>query len=223
MTTNSLVQLAVRPVYVQDVFKEILTRSQGKLVLNVGAAGGIHGYLPHKREEWLHHKIRMVASNVVGIDIDVDGVAYAQEHGEEIRLENCEELEAEEIYDLVVLSDVIEHLDSPLKGVCSLMKQLKKGGSLILTTPNPSSFGIIGRTILGLQINVYWDHVSCFSPEHIQAICDRKGYSLELVGFFDHIDRRTLSNSIKSLIGRQVSRINPRMASAYMAVIRHKC
>ncbi|KKS94723.1 MAG: Methyltransferase type 12 [Candidatus Collierbacteria bacterium GW2011_GWB1_44_6] len=44
-------------------------------------------------------------------------------------------------FDLITAFDVIEHLDSPSKFVEKCYSMLKKGGKLIITTPNLNSFG----------------------------------------------------------------------------------
>jgi 2-polyprenyl-3-methyl-5-hydroxy-6-metoxy-1,4-benzoquinol methylase len=222
MRTNDLTTLDVTPKYISDVFAHILKHVQGASVLNIGAAGGVRGYLPNNRDYWLHHRLGLSASELLGADIDTDGIAYAKDHGVNIEYANCESMELGRKYDVIVLSDVIEHMNAPVTGVCNLMKHLQVGGKLFITTPNPTAINLLARAVLGRNINSYWDHVSCFSPEHIQTICDRYGYRLSCVYFFDHIDRQNLSNTIKSHGVRMISRINPRLATSYLAVIEHK-
>jgi 2-polyprenyl-3-methyl-5-hydroxy-6-metoxy-1,4-benzoquinol methylase len=222
MRTNDLTTLNVSPKYISDIFAQILEQVEGAFVLNVGAAGGVRGYLPNNRDIWLHHRLSLAASELLGADIDTDGIAYAKDYGVEIEYANCESMELGRKFDAIVLSDVIEHMNAPVTGVSNLMKHLRPDGKLFITTPNPTAMNLLARAILGRNINSYWDHVSCFSPEHIQTICDRCGYRMSGVYFFDHIDRQNISNTIKSHVARMISRINPRLATSYMAIIEHK-
>jgi SAM-dependent methyltransferase len=222
MRTNDLTILDVKPKYISDVFANILKQIKGKSVLNVGAAGGVRGYLPNNREKWLHHRLGLAASELVGADIDTDEMAFAKENGVHIEYANCEVMDMGRKFDAIVLSDVIEHMNAPVTGVCNLMNHLQPGGKLFVTTPNPTAFNIIVRAILGRNMNTYWDHVSCFSPEHIQTICDRYGYQLSGIYFFDHIDRQNFSNTIKSHGAKMISTVNPRLSTSYLAVIEYK-
>jgi len=222
MRMNDLTILSVKPEYILDVFALIMKQASGKTVLNVGAAGGVRGYLPSNRESWLHHRLGLVSSELVGVDIDTEGIDFAKEHGVRIVNGNCEAMDMERKFDAIVLSDVIEHMNAPVTGVSNLMNHLHEGGKLFVTTPNPTAINLIVRSILGRNLNVYWDHVSCYMPEHIQTICDRYGYRLSGIYFFDHIDRQSFSNRVKSHLARVISRVNPRLSTSFLAVIEHK-
>jgi len=222
MRTNDLTILDVEPKYISDVFAHILQHVEGSSVLNIGAAGGVRGYLPNNRESWLHHRLGLAASELLGADIDVEGIAYAKGYGVNIEYANCESMDMGRKFDAIVLSDVIEHMNAPVAGVCNLMKHLQVGGKLFITTPNPTAINLIARAILGRNMNTYWDHVSCFAPEHIQTICDRHEYQLSGVYFFDHIDRQNFLNIVKSRVAKMISTVNRRLATSYLAVIEHK-
>lgn len=221
MRTNDLVMLEILPRRLTDPFGYLENLATGKAVLNVGAAGGVRGYLPGNESVWLHHRLGAVAARLVGVDIDQDGIEHARNHGVEIVYANCENMDLEGKFDLIVLSDVIEHMNAPVYAVANLMRHLSPGGALCITTPNATSGLALGRILTGRPLNVYWDHVMAYYPEHIQAICDRYGYRLAEILFFDHVDRRTPANIAKSYMSAAVSAIYPRLASSFMAVIRH--
>lgn len=219
MRSNDLTVLDVKPRRHASIFDYLLSQVKGKNILNVGAAGGVHGYLPHNRDIWLHHRLGLVAKELTGVDIDSDGIAHAKNHGVEILNENCESMSLDRRFDVIVLSDVIEHLNAPVIGVSNLMRHLAPGGKLLVTTPNPTALNLLVRTVLYRQLNVYWDHVGCFMPEHIQVICDRYGFKLKEIVFFDHVDRRNVVNKIKSHLAITATKINPRLATSFLAVI----
>ncbi len=120
---------------------------------------------------------------------------------------------------MIVLSDVIEHLDSPGIAIRNLAGHLNPGGKLIITTPNLTHYGLLIRAISGGNLSVYYDHVAGFLPEHVQALCNRFGYRLSAVYFFGHIDRRTFGNLVKSSLSRLLGRLSMRLNSSFAAVI----
>lgn len=221
MKVDSLTRLSVKPVLENDIFDFIMRQAKGKSVLNVGAAGGVQSYLPNNRAVWLHHQLGCVAKDLIGVDIDEEGIAYASQHGVEIANHNCETMELNRKLETIVLSDVIEHLNAPVTAINNLMHHLADEGCLLITTPNPTAFNTLLRAMAGRAINVYYDHVTCFMPEHIQGICDRYGYFADGYLFFDHIDRRNLVVRGKSLVASFVSRMNPRLATSFLAIVKH--
>lgn len=221
MRANDLVRLEVVPRRLSDPFGYLESLVAGKAVLNVGAAGGIKGYLPGNRFAWLHHRLQVASASVIGVDIDKEAIEYARKYGVEILEANCENMDLNSQFDVIVLSDVIEHLNAPVNAIENLMRHLRPTGALCITTPNATSGLTFGQIVTGRPLNVYRDHMAIYSPEHIQALCDRCGFRLTEVLFFDHIDRRTLANTFKSYAITTVSRILPRLSSSFMAVVRH--
>lgn len=100
--------------------------AKGKDVLNVGASGGVEFYLPDNKKVWLHYRLSTVANEVVGIDIDEDSIRYAKQNGVEILRYNCESMDLGRTFDVIIMSEVIEHLDAPGKTVSTLMSHLER-------------------------------------------------------------------------------------------------
>lgn len=216
---NDTVRVSAQMGILSDVASYILSQATNKSVLNVGAAGGVRGYLPHNKEIWMHYRLRNVARELVGIDIDQDGIRYAAKYGIEILDANCETMDLHRRFEVIVMSDVIEHLNAPASAIKTLVNHLEQGGKLLLTTPNPTHIGLLGRAVMGRELSIYYDHVGCFAPEHIQAICERFGYRMSQVYYFGHIDRRTRANAIKSIISRGIGRLAKRLSVSFLAVI----
>jgi hypothetical protein len=118
------------------------------------------------------------------------------------------------------MSDVIEHVNSPLQAINNLAKQLAPGGCMIITTPNPTHYGLVLRAWLGRQTSVYYDHVSAFLPEHFQVMSNRLDLQVTDVVFFTHLDMRTSSNHFKSRLARLVGRVMPRSHSTFLVVLK---
>lgn len=219
MQRNELVNLRVQPRALADPFPFILDYARDKRVLNVGASGGVEHYLPCQRHDWLHHRLENVAAELVGIDIDVESVAFASRHGVKLQVADCETCSFPQTFDLIVMSDVIEHVNAPLRAIANLAKQLSPGGRLLITTPNPTHYGLVFRAWLGHRTEVYYDHVYSFLPEHFQVICQRLGLRLGEVVFFSHIDNRSFRNHLKSRLARVLGRLVPRSHGAFLVVL----
>jgi SAM-dependent methyltransferase len=216
---NEIVQLSVPLRVLADPFPYILDYARGKRVLNVGASGGVEHYLPMQRESWLHHRLGKVAAELVGIDIDAESVSFAAQHGAHLLISDCETCSFPQTFDLIVMSDVIEHVNSPLRAIENLTKQLSPNGRLLITTPNPNHYGLVMRAWLGRRTDVYYDHVCEFLPEHFQVISHRLGLKLIDVVFFSHLDTRSFGNRLKSHLARLLGSLVPRCHGALMVAL----
>lgn len=219
MNPDSLVRLIVPLQKTSDPFQIIEDMVDGKDVLNVGAAGGVYGYLPDNRKIWLHEKLRKKANSIIGVDIDAAAIKYADEHGYKIQNKNCETMKLGQKFDVIVMSDVIEHVNAPVTAINNLVEHLSENGRLVITTPNATAGNICIRALLRKKINVLGDHMAIYYPEHFQAICYRLGYSLESVYLFDHIDRRSFVLRFKSFLFVILTAISPQLASSMMITI----
>ena len=219
MAHSSLIRLKPKISRISDPFAIIDNYARGKKVLNVGSAGGVELYLPDNKEMWLHERLLKVADDVVGVDIDQENLAHAEKHGYSMLEENCETMNLAQKFDLIVMFDVIEHVNAPVTAVNNLLQHLVEGGKLLITTPNATAGGTYIRCMTRKRINVFNDHVAVYYPEHFQVICDRIGAQLTEMYLFDHKDKRSVGTKLKSILFRSLTRISIRMASSLMAVI----
>lgn len=219
MQRAETVNLDIKPRELRDPFGYILKAASGLRVLNVGASGNVEYYLPSHRDLWLHGMLEGVSSRLVGLDIDADSVDYARQYGVSIELGDCESIVLNESFDVIVMADVIEHVNSPVKAIENLASQLSPTGMLIITTPNPTHFGLVVKAWLGSGLSIYYDHVSGFLPEHFKVIADRLGLHLAEVFFFSWVDTRSFSNHIKSIVGRAIGKLFTRSHSTFLVVL----
>ncbi len=78
-----------------------------------------------------------------------------------------EEISAEEPFDAVICSEVIEHLENPRATFRALYKLLRPGGTLILTMPNQESI----RSYVGLLFGGHFvQFLGTSYPAHITAL-----------------------------------------------------
>lgn len=82
-----------------------------------------------------------------GIDISQEGVKIAKNKVKNSKfsflVSDCIDLPFPEEYDLVIFSEVIEHVEEKQKALNEIFRVLKPGGHLLLTTPNPDSISYI--------------------------------------------------------------------------------
>lgn len=114
-------------------------------VLDIGCGSG--GYLGVLNESgW----------EVYGIDFSKQVVEFAKESRglKNVKLGNAEKLEfPDNFFDLVTMNHLIEHLSNPKKALVEAKRVLRKGGILVITTPNFSSFNakIFGKNWFPLE------------------------------------------------------------------------
>jgi 2-polyprenyl-3-methyl-5-hydroxy-6-metoxy-1,4-benzoquinol methylase len=113
-------------------FRAYLPVDLDSRILDVGCGSGF-------LLEWLQDR---GYRNVHGIDLSTDQVKYCQSRG--LALEEAEALiflEEHPGIDLVILTDILEHLrkDEAITLVSAAHKALNPGGALLIRTPNASS------------------------------------------------------------------------------------
>ena len=204
---------------ISDAHALILDMARGRNVLNVGAAGNASYYRDHGTDDWLHARLMQVAETLVGLDRDSHEVQVAVTLGFDLHEGNCETVNLDSTFDLIILADVLEHVDGPAAALTNMIRHLSPGGKIVLTTPNATFFGNTINALLRRGPHVYWDHVNLYVPENIQALCDRHGWSLLQTRLYSLTDRRTSSVWLKSVVIRAVGALFPRMHSAFMCVI----
>ncbi len=120
-----------------------------------------------------------------GMDIDEAAVGVAKKRGvDHVRVGFYQDISSypDNYFDAVRLYHVIEHLDDPMRCLRLIKKKLKKGGQLIIGTPNVESF-------LAHIFGTYWynldapRHLVLFSPLTLQQAVVRSGFSVSHVEF----------------------------------------
>ena len=88
----------------------IVELCRGRDVLDVGCVGQSVDY---DDPRWLHQQIRNRARSLLGVDIDRAGIDELKSRGfDAIHTDDLENSESD--FDVVVMADVIEHVDDPV-------------------------------------------------------------------------------------------------------------
>jgi ubiquinone/menaquinone biosynthesis C-methylase UbiE len=149
---------------------------EGKTILDVGCGLGMYV-----------EKFRQFSDQVYGVDIDSEKVAQAS-----ARLPNIVESPAEvlpfpdELFDVIMLHEVIEHVDDDQASIREAYRCLKPGGQIIIYAPNrlypfeTHGFYFLGRYYFRLLPFVNWlpDPIRDLFCPHVRIYTQRKIRSL---------------------------------------------
>lgn len=163
--------------------EKIKNRCEQKRVLDIGCYGDRTSYgHPH----WLHGHISDVADDIMGIDINEQGIKELQEDGYEVYHKNAEDFELEETFDIVVGAEVIEHLTNPSGFLESVEKHLNEDGILLITTPNLHSLFILGAYLSPFYTEK--EHSIGFTPTVLENLLNRCGWKVKSIELVTHED-----------------------------------
>jgi 2-polyprenyl-3-methyl-5-hydroxy-6-metoxy-1,4-benzoquinol methylase len=119
----------------KDFLKDFV---RGYSVLDIGAVA--HSLERAQSPAWKHNVIRSVATKVTGVDIVEEAVNALVTQGLDLRcIDATSEVDMGDRFERVVIGDVIEHVDSPVKLLQFAMRHLTPQGQILCTTPNSSS------------------------------------------------------------------------------------
>ena len=152
----------------------ILPLCRNKEVLDIGCVGRAASY---GHPEWLHGKICKVAASCLGIDIQHEKVKKLQEFGYKVVYGNAETVNLNKKFDVVVASEVIEHLNNQGLFLQNMRKHLKDDGIMIITTPNCfSASRRIGFYLLPQHGKYDPDHTLVHNEGTLRVIARRCGW-----------------------------------------------
>ncbi len=159
--------------------------------LDVGCGGGI-----------LSEKLRRLGANVTGIDASKNSIEIAQEHSKKSRLEinykcittskllEIKEQKTPDKFDLVIASEVIEHVYDRKTFLSDISNLCRPGGLVIFTSINNSFLGILfgkyfAEDILKILPAGTHEVEKFISPENLAIEAEKHGIILDnFTGFF---------------------------------------
>ncbi|MBN1618310.1 class I SAM-dependent methyltransferase [Candidatus Dojkabacteria bacterium] len=157
---------------IYNVLNEIKDKSLK--ILEVGCGQG-----------YLTYAISKKGFNIRGVDISENAIRLAKESFGDL-YEVADVLKLSETsskkYDVIIATELIEHLEHPDAFMNAFQKMLNPGGRLILTTPNKSLFGV----------NVIWDtdlppvHLWWFSENSMKIMAQKYGFDVNFVDFREY-------------------------------------
>ena len=136
--------------------------SQPKLILDIGTADGL----------MLEHLSASLGAIFVGVDISFELLtANSSRSFQPTRADALALPFREGVFDVVIATAVIEHVQDGKKLLCECQRVLRKGGLLILTTPVPF-FDRISELIGQQQRDI---HLKRFTLDELRQLCSKVG------------------------------------------------
>lgn len=165
-----------RPV-AKDEF--ICDHCNGKKVLDLGCARHSAQYSLND-PEWLHLKIRNVAAAVLGVDyLPADVAKLAAEGYNIIYGDVTKPLSINELFDVIVAGDLIEHLTNFDGFFQNVLRLLKDDGILIISTPNPFYADLFMYCAYKKNVSVNPEHTCWIDPITLNQLIGRYGLDIE--------------------------------------------
>ena len=174
-------------------------------VLDIGCIGGtLEKTTPTK----LHPSIKKRVSKITGLDLDKRGVDILNEQGYTIKYADAQKFDLGTKYDIIVASNIIEHLMNLDGFMKSILKHSANSTRIIIVTPNAYSFiNFLGILITGTR-RICEEHVHWHSIQTIESIAAR--YDLEITGIDYYTDvGGNLLNKIVTMITKIISIFRP--------------
>lgn len=182
---------------------------------------------------WLHARLAESASELVGIDVEQDGVDWARAQGYEAFVADCQDSRAlAELpitpVELVVAGEIIEHLEAPGTFLRACHSLVQEGGRIVVTTPNAAALQNFFVPFLGVELN-HPDHVALFSPRTLDLLFERTGWEVERIAYYQRPPpperARTASGKALGVCRRVIARglrLRPYWADGLVAVGRSR-
>lgn len=124
----------------------------------------------------LFRRLANVNPNVVGVDLDRDGVNALRAEGFSAECADVETMDLGRQFDLIVAGEIIEHLLNPGLCLLNLRRHIKPGGTLAVSTPNPFYAKQRHKIWRYGRPTVHDDHVAWFDPITLDHLMRRTGW-----------------------------------------------
>jgi hypothetical protein len=113
---------------------------------------------------------------VEGLELNETAATVARRAGFVVHTDLLEKFEPESLYDVAVLSNVLEHCLNPRQMILDVHRVLKSGGQVWISCPNSRSWlrAVFGRFWINWHVPF---HVSHFNSKTLQRLLTDAGYA----------------------------------------------
>lgn len=169
---------ARRPQLIDNRIAHIRHTVAGKKVLDIGVVE--HFRASSDADTWLHKHVREAAASCLGVDILEDEVKSLVARGYNVVAHDITTSALNERFDVIVVGDVIEHLNNPSSLFKHAAQMLNPGGRLLISTPNPWYANAILKNLFdGKPFTDSADHVAWFDAGTLCELAHRFGLALD--------------------------------------------
>ncbi len=127
---------------------------------------------------WILHNLKRIGWNCYGLDFDPKAVEYCRSQGLNVNLGDIQSQNfPDDFFDAIIINHVIEHVHDVEELLKNCFKKLKKGGRLVVATPNTDNW----------QHRLYkkdWfqldppRHLHLFNIKNLEKIITRNNFSI---------------------------------------------
>lgn len=174
-TYKTLAEVAT--MVANDRLPILLEKVRGKTVLDVGCADMRYRFT-HGNYEDLHSSLAKETKEILGVDIDEDGITAMKTTGLNVERADAETMNLGRRFQLIVAGDVIEHLVNPGLFLTNMYLHLEDGGELIITTPNPFNLQQEFKILKHNSIRVNPEHTFWICPTVLKRLLENCGFKM---------------------------------------------
>lgn len=151
---------------------------KNKDVLDIGCVGQDVDY---NNPYWIHGQIKKISNSLVGVDINTKEIEKINKMGYEVY--HYDELNIEKKFDVLLMLDIIEHINNPVELLNDYKKFLKEDGKIIVTTPNSNRAINFVNIFFRNEYSLNYEHTFWFCPKTFLEVVNRVE-SLEVSKFY---------------------------------------
>jgi hypothetical protein len=165
----------------------------GKRVLHLGCTNYPYTHDAIDAGMLLHLDLEKIASEVCGIDADLEGLNILERHGSknlvQCDLEALEQCSLDSTFDVILAGEVIEHVNNPGLFLSGLRRFMTESTDLVITTVNAYCamrffhYGARGKG--GRAEPTHPDHVAHYSYSTLKLLLERHGFGVKHFYFYD--------------------------------------
>lgn len=205
-----------------DFEKWIDEKVTDKKVLEIGGLGDYKRYEKTDFKEWRHKRIKVIAKELIGGDIEKDGIEFVNNRGFDFiyfDIENTNLSDKTGKFERIVLLDVIEHLNNIGNGLKNIKNYMDTESEFIISTPNPMALNNIVKTLMGKRINTFEDHTVWIDEANFQQFAKRYGYEISEIHYFTF---NPYGGGIKQMLMNFLGKINKYFHQNLVVVLKLK-
>jgi|SRR3989344_3880626 len=148
----------------KDRLQIIIPLVKDKEVLDFGSVGTLQNINPTQKKKHLFLEMKKYAKDLIGVDVHK---SKHQDLG--IIQGNAETINLKRTFDVVVMGEIIEHVDNQGLFLDNAYRHLRENGLLIITTPNARSW----KTFFSKPFE---HHALVHTKETLQQVVEKHGF-----------------------------------------------
>lgn len=182
-----------------DKVNTIVNECRNKSVLDLGIVD--HDVRYEQKKDWLHRKLKNVAKEITGLDINKEAIKILKSKGYNVVSADAENFNLKNKFEVIVAGDLIEHLNNVGMFLNSVKKHMNKDSILIATIPNCLSLSNWLELIFFGRIKYINDeHTIWYDENTIKRILENHGFTIKELSFMINNPHFINESRIRSLL-----------------------